>query len=160
MKRKTQFVQGTICLGDKVDIADPGSKKDVWCRKNDIKIVPGEWVCRYHTKMTWGDDEEVSLSMIYHKGIHKQAPKIKDFRRVGWRIGTDTGLAGYFVDKPDYDDDDWQRFVDETYANGEFAWIKGNWFYTRTGGYDGGFDAYIITDDEGRATALMLRFLE
>lgn len=164
MKRKTVFSAGTLTLGNTVDVTDPCYDKNVWCRKNGIKTVPGEYVCEYHTK-NCGEytyhgekriDERVSLSMIYLKDRHKKAPLMRDFTEIG-EIGVDAGLAGYFPDKPDYDDEQWSRFCDNI-KDGD-AWITEDGFFTSSGYGDGGYPVFAIRDENGCATALMIRFL-
>lgn len=163
-RRKTVFSPGTITIGETVDVTDPCYDKSVWCRRNGIKTVPGEYVCEYHTKncgeyMWQGEkhiDERVSLSMIYLKDRHKKAPRIRDFSPIGG-IGVDAGLAGYFPDKPDYDDEQWAKFCDNI-KEGD-AWITEDGYFTSSGYGDGGYTVSAIKDDNGRATALMIEFL-
>ena len=71
-------------------------------------------------------------------------------------IGVDAGLAGFFHNKPDYDDDAWSAFCDRI-RHGD-AWITGDGFYSSSGYGDGGYGVY-AQEHNGEIVALEIRFI-
>ena len=114
---------------DKIDITDPCYNKNVWCRINDFPISAGTYECYIHEKDTsWG-------RRVARIGICKE--KADRYEQKG-SIGVDAGLAGFFINKPDYDDDQWDDFV---YREGK-AWIINDGFYSSSGYGDGCYEVY------------------
>lgn len=131
---------GAMDFGDTVDITDPCYSKDVWCRLNNVRIVPGTYEARANTK----DEGECGVR-VARLGIYK-SPKIYRTDRRTWTaigdIGVDAGLAGIFAHKADFTDDEWVDFCN-TIKEG-FAWafddpaVKG--FCSTSGFGDGCYD--------------------
>ena len=141
----------------KLDITDPCYNKDVWCRKT-IDVTSGKYKCSFFRD---DDTKRIAVSMIELEN------KDYDEDNVNWvfigEIGVDSGLAGYFIDKPDFTSEDkkndlWSEFIDElekedrknkdsleysTYLN-----VKTDGFFTSTGWGDGGYSVYAIYENK------------
>lgn len=154
-KRLMKEVIGKRVFGDTVDATDPCYKKDVWCRMNGIKIVPGEYEC-----VAWMSDEgewgnRVAIIGIYLGGY---VPPKKQMWKIG-SIGVDAGLAGFFENKPDYDNDQWEEFCQKVNKPEDHAWIFPEGFFSSSGYGDGAYDVSARKIGDGRATALEIRFI-
>lgn len=148
----TKYFEGTV------DITDPCYDKDVWCRMT-AEVKPGEYecrICRRAEKVTYGgkeyNDVRVAKIGIYRDGI---VPNVKLMKQIG-EIGVDAGLAGFFMNKPDYNDEEWGDFCDSI-RKGD-AWIKDEGFFSHSGYGDGcyGVYAYKVNNE---ITALEIRFI-
>ena len=150
---------GEIILGETVDITDPGYDRDVWCRMNDVKVVPGTYTCKKytHTSRYTVDGKRISDTRVFISGIYLKDHRLKmeDFEEIG-EIGVDAGLAGYFPCKKDYSEEEWSSFCDRIYKGN--AWLIDDGFCTSSGYGDGCYPVYAIKDETGRATALEIRF--
>ena len=157
MRRKTI---GTMDFHGSVDITDPCYSKDTWCRMNDVKIKEGLYTCVvwHHTeKGKFDEGEPYSYKLVGIIGIYLggQIPLAKDMEEIG-SIGVDAGLAGFFHNKPDYDDDAWSAFC-ERVRNGD-AWLTEDGFYSSSGHGDGGYGVFAHKQD-GEIVALEIRFI-
>ena len=45
MGRLRKKIIGKRVFGSKVEVTDPCYSKDVWCKMDDVEIVPGEYTC-------------------------------------------------------------------------------------------------------------------
>lgn len=142
-----------------VDITDPCYNKDVWCRMNNVKIKDGEYDCIvwYHTEKGRFNgnpyvDKRVGIIGIYHNG---NIPKQNQMIKLG-DIGVDAGLAGFFHNKPDYDDTQWSAFCDQIH-NGD-AWLTADGFYSSSGYGDGFYSVYAKRQND-ELVALEIRFI-
>ena len=138
-----------------VDITDPCYDKDVWCRKNDVKIADGEYLC-----ITWiyrkrgkHPDRRVSIIGIYLNG---DIPGQDDMEIIG-EIGVDTGLAGFFHNKPDYTDTEWSEFCNKIQDGDE--WLTEEGFWSSSGYGDGCYSVYASKNEQGVINALEIRFI-
>lgn len=66
------------------------------------------------------------------------------------------GLAGFFHNKPDFDDEAWSCFCDKV-ANGD-VWLDDTGFYSSSGYGDGCYGVF-ANKKNGEITALEIRFL-
>ncbi len=89
---------------NKLDVTDPCYDKDVWCRMT-VDIIPG--VYNYEVITYDGRCRYLSIkregSGLVRRGL------------VIGEIGVDAGLAGFFENKPDYNDDTWDKICDYLY---------------------------------------------
>lgn len=157
MRRK---IIGVKNFHGSVDITDPCYNKDVWCRKDNVKIKEGEYTCMvwYHTdKGKHSDGTPYSYKLVGIIGIYLDGniPRSKEMEEIG-SIGVDAGLAGFFHDKPDYSDEAWSAFCDRI-AHGD-AWLTDEGFYSSSGYGDGGYGVFAHKQD-GEIVALEIRFL-
>ena len=155
MRRKkigTKYFEGIV------DITDPCYNKDVWCRMT-AEIKAGEYTCYVwrHTEMFEHNGEEykdvrVGVIGIYLGGI---VPPQRSMEYIG-EIGVDAGLAGFFMNKPDYNDDEWEGFCDS--IRDGYAWIKDEGFFSSSGYGDGCYPVY-ANKVNNEITALEIRFI-
>lgn len=142
-----------------VDITDPCYNKDVWCRMNDVKIKEGEYTCLvwYHTDKENYNGEPYAYKVVRIIGIYLDGkiPVQKAMKEIG-SIGVDAGMAGFFHNKPDYDDEAWNAFCDRI-RHGD-AWINEDGFYSSSGYGDGGYGVY-AQEQNGEIVALEIRFI-
>lgn len=145
-------------FGGVVDITDPCYDKDTWCRIN-ATIKDGDYECmvwRQTKKIEHGGqvykDVRVGIIGIYLNGV---IPHQSEFEEIG-SIGVDAGLAGFFINKPDYSDDEWSAFC-VSIREGD-AWIKPEGFFSSSGYGDGCYGVYAHKEN-GEITALEIRFM-
>lgn len=149
---------GTKYFEGVVDITDPCYDKDVWCRMT-AEVKAGEYTCcvwRHAKKMKYNgreyNDIRVGIIGIYLDGI---IPNTKLMKEIG-EIGVDAGLAGFFMNKPDYNDEEWGDFCDSI-RKGD-VWIKDEGFFSSSGYGDGCYPVYAYKID-GEIVALEIRFI-
>jgi len=83
---------GTVTLGPKIQITDPGYTPDLWCSK-EKKILPGEYLCsvRRAPVKEWG------MRTLSIKIQHKDHPDAKiDYSDEITAVPVDSGQAGFF----------------------------------------------------------------
>lgn len=147
---------GTKIFGEKIDITDPCYNKDVWCRMNGVSIAPGSYAC-----VAWTGEDPSFGHRVLIAGIYKDGkiPSQQTMKEIG-DIGVDAGLAGFFEDKPDYNDKQWSEFCDSI-CKGE-AWIKDEGFFTSSGIGDGCYGVYAHrcrgASKDGPFDAIEIRF--
>lgn len=151
-------VAGVIQFGAKIDVTDPCYNRDVWCRINDLEIVPGDYTCVAFIKNTGSWGRRVVTAGIYLNGKIPKASEMECCED----IGVDAGLAGFFDHKPDFTDEQWGRFCDlvDDYPSvvlEDSDFFRG--FVTSSGYGDGGYPLYVARDEHGRICACELRFL-
>ena len=71
-------------------------------------------------------------------------------------IGVDAGLAGFFNNKPDYNDAQWHAFCEQI-LNGN-AWITEDGFFTSSGYGDGSYPVKAFKLN-GKIIALEIQFI-
>lgn len=159
MKKLKEKTIGYKHFSDVVDVTDPCYNKDEWCRLNGIKIKEGDYKCvvwmRPDTVVYDGkeyDDTRVAIIGIYLNGL---VPGEKQMEEIG-EIGVDAGLAGFFMDKPDYTDEQWHDFCNSI-RNG-YAWMKEEGFFSSSG-YGDGFYAVRAFKMNDEITALEIKFI-
>ena len=130
---------GKIELGNKVDITDPCYNKDVWCRMT-VDCEPGEYK-GYIEKVNEGEWGIRIAAVSIFKGTKIWG--VEEMECIGF-IGVDAGLAGFFNDKPDFNDDEWEIFCNKIdgEANGADAWNLYNGIFSRSGYGDGTYNVY------------------
>lgn len=105
MSRKVY--KGTITFTkDVIDVTDPCYNKDVWCRST-LPIKPGEY--------EWQAAEDTGIfgTRIHSLSIFQKGAILRGKRgKTVTYIGVDAGLAGFFEDKPDYDNKEWYAICD------------------------------------------------
>jgi hypothetical protein len=154
---------GTKHFEGVVDITDPCYSKDVWCRMT-AKVKAGEYGCCVWLESVTCDgylgkkytETRVGVIGIYLDGV---VPKQNSMELIG-EIGVDAGLAGFFMNKPDYNDDEWEDFCDSIYGsmNDASAWIKNEGFFSSSGYGDGYYPVYAHKKDN-EIVALEIRFM-
>lgn len=153
---------------EEIAITDPCYNKSVWCRINDIPIVSGLYQCSY-TMITDPEDntniKSIEKTMIVHNeylATHPNADSVFEFKNweyVG-EIGVDSGMAGFFQDKPNFSNAEWSDLCNsidwKKNAYLENSGKPNGWrgFWTGTNS-DGGYPVYGIQEN-GRYVALAI----
>lgn len=157
LRRKTI---GKKHFGPTIEITDPCYDRDVWCRMNHLKIVEGEYTCTIwrHTDRYTYDGREITDTRVGRIGIYLDGiiPPQKKMEEIG-DIGVDAGLAGFFMNKPDYSDNEWLDFCDSI-KKGD-AWIKPEGFFSSSGYGDGGYPVVAAKNENGDITAVEIVFI-
>lgn len=154
MRRKTI---GSMYIDGAVDVTDPCYDRDEWCRMNEVKVKPGEYTCAvWHEKVkeTQSTYNVVGVIGIYLNGF---IPPQRSMEPIG-EIGVDAGLAGFFMNKPDFNDDEWNKFCNTLDFDKDDTWLNDLGFYSVSGHGDGGYNVY-ANKVNGEITALEIRFL-
>ena len=161
MGRFRKKIIGKRVFGSKVEVTDPCYSRDVWCKMDDIEIVPGEYTCvvwmhkdSYEYNGKSYDDTRVGNIGIYLGGV---IPKQKSMVEIG-TIGVDAGVAGFFENKPDYTEEEWDKLCSKIRKG--CAWIFAEGFFSESGFGDGGYTVYAFkSPDSGKITSLEIRFI-
>ena len=149
-----QKFEGNIC------VTDPCYDKNIWCRVNDLDILPGIYNC-YAAK----NESEVRIAACAI--VHKDYEHLvwSDNWAYGNNIGVDAGCAGFFENKPDFDHDAWKeicKYMRERRAQNQETFFLENedWhgFWTESGYGDGGYDFYKL-EKNGKIVALKIVFI-
>lgn len=169
----------------RVDITDPGYNRDVPNRINGLTIRPDRYRSLYQQISGFEEDEITAITKNYSSfevECPEQAVERAEMGMIGkvaalsvvastykvpitddaWEniaeIGVDSGMVGFFTDKPDYSDDEWENLVLYT-ANKGIVFNKSNvgfWGYAGLG--DGIYNVYAIYDDD-EIVALKIKFI-
>lgn len=126
---------GEIELNGTVDITDPCYDKDVWCRMTvdcDAGLYKG-----YIETSNEGEFGKRVASISIFKG--NKIWSIEEMEFIG-TIGVDAGLAGFFNNKQDFNDDEWSELCNR--IGGGNAWNLYNGVFSSTGFGDGIYDVY------------------
>ena len=159
----------------KIGIGDPGYSEVDY--KYDV--VPGNYKCISYTGRQdgWGTRVWMSQIVLNNDKALELADDDKNWEE-GGLISVDAGLAGYFVNKPTFSEENhWLNFCDYTYKKKnhpnniydtclvnncelfktpeEKAW---NGFWTGSGIGDGLYPVYKLKNSEGQIIGLKLNF--
>lgn len=178
--RKIQYISGTLYGKHVADICfekgvisatDPCFSEGRYYRVDNIKIIPGDYQINTYTD----NNGRVRILQI----VLKDENVIKRFNDTyyninrSWRtistdIGVDAGICGFFQCKPNFNDEEWDKFCqDIRYDSEGNLWAgekpeeKG--FFTESGWGDGVYSCHAIRDRVGPnkkygIVALELRF--
>ena len=153
---------------EEIAITDPCYNKSVWCRINDVPIMPGLYRCVYAMISSQEDGiniKSIAQTMIVRDDYLTAHPDIifllqlEDWEYVG-EIGVDSGMAGFFQDKPNFSNAEWSDFCNsidwKKNAHLENSGKPNGWrgFWTGTNS-DGGYPVYGIQEN-GRYVALAI----
>ena len=121
--------------------------------------MDGEYYCNIwnHTEKEIYNGEEFKDTRVGVIGIYLDGiiPPQKQMEYIG-EIGVDAGLAGFFMNKPNYNDDEWNDFCNSIRKGN--AWIKDEGFFSSSGYGDGMYPVYAYKYN-GEIIALEIRFL-
>ena len=167
------YIKGYIEIPDgKVDITDPCYDKDDVFRMNAVAIKQGRYRCRYWKGFKLEQKEKSEAQEEYRKYgfesaeeyIRAETRDIKnrvfileiqhetanasidgsDWKRIG-NIAVDAGMAGFFLDKPDFDDKEWQKLCDYTLGVKAPVYLKRKLGFWSDSGYgDGCYEVYAL----------------
>lgn len=144
-----------------VTATDPCYPKTSFHVVRDIAVKPGDYRCVAWKGRCYYTDREThkrhSYSRIFICGIYLDGkmPNMDDGIEIG-HVGVDAGLAGFFQNKPDYEDAEWFDFCDRI---NEHDWlITPEGFCTESGFGDGYYPVYKFVNDKGEIVGLEIRF--
>lgn len=159
---------GTIVVSDgRVDVTDPCYSKDVWCRTT-LNVKPGTYRC-YVEKVNYGPfGKRNGRIAIIHNSLSK-FPDLRSRKTSVAHIGVDAGLAGFFVDKPDFNDEEWNEFCERLWERDKMNKVHYyfdkfnnskdyNAFYSESGCGDGSYPVDTFENAEGETVGLLLDF--
>lgn len=129
-------------------VTDPCYNYDVWCRMNDVSLVPDDYICvaRFSDEGEWGI--RVAKIGLYRSDAVREEMEKNIHTFVIGSIGVDAGLAGIFEKKVNFTDEQWHDFCndirigDAWMIDGEL--VKG--FFSSSGYGDGGYDVVVHKD--------------
>ena len=160
-------------LFDYVDVTDP-------CYNSNIRVSypcePGKYET-YHTlsdEGEWGN--RVASCAIVHEDYLEDffddpsEMDAEDFiecaNQNGYNlkeavIGVDAGMAGFFDNKPDFDDSEWLRVCDEVKEGKVFhlSFDERDSFFTESGYGDGGYIACSLFNNDDKFVAGIIEFI-
>lgn len=144
---------GKFTFHNQIDITDPCYDKDVWCRTQS-KCKPGEYVgLALERKISdWGN--RIIKLAIYHSDLEE----MPDCQIELCPIGVDAGLAGFFDDKPDFDDKTWGDLCDNVFGTKNYGKMDCG-FWSSSGLGDGEYQVYAHENEEGERDAFEIIFL-
>lgn len=177
MRRKTKYIAeyiGTIEITNgTIDATDPSYGICI-DRVNNIKICNGTYECYavYETKEPNHvarcrlvlDDKKTMKKVLRDMSWHEYLPEDMFWREYSPTVGVDSGIAGFFVNKPDFNEEEWDKFCDDFDDNSHKFIYENNagdsfGFCTESGYGNGIYSVWIIRNNEGKITALEIRFL-
>ena len=145
MKKLKKQVRGTFTF-DKgiVSVTDPCYNDDIWCRMNNVKIIPGKYNCiSYIDNLS----KRTFICQICLQG-HNSPQQYSKKECIG-SIGVDAGIAGFYQDKPNYSEEEWYDFCEAIKTNNFDYLINEHGFCTSSGYGDGSYDVYAYRCKEG-----------
>lgn len=151
---------GNMWFDSKIDIADPCYKKGADVGLYDVKIKPGVYLCR--VEKVFLDDGEKAVSSIFIRHTDSLTEKNLKYEHLDI-IGVDSGLAGFFNDKKDYDREEWLDFCKRVYDPPtpveKKAYIIDDGFFSQTGLGDGDYDVGVWRGRDGDIVRLCITFI-
>ena len=145
-----------------VTVTDPCYDRDIRSQ-TDVKLPEGEYECYYDEsdEGCWG--VRISRIAIVKKGCgFKLDSEVYSTHNVG-TAPVDAGLCGFFINKPDYDDEAWAKFcddleeIDKDGCKNVYHTAEG--FFTSSGYGDGEYEVLTLEDHHG-VFGLMVIFIE
>ena len=153
----------------KVDIADPSSDRGEY---STLDVRPGIYCCKAYTEKG-KENSPVWICMIvrandFGKGRCgvREIGNEKNWEKVA-SVKVFTGLAGFFVGKPDFTSAEWEKFCEDLNHGQKTMFIHpfarekapADGFFTYSGNGDGEYPVYAIKKN-GKIVALEIRFNE
>lgn len=162
--QESKSVMGYMPVKESVDVTDPCYDRDVWCRMNTVKVLPGDYECSYFEANfpceydgEIEDDYRVTRARIVHKD-YVNAVKDDSFLKEIGEIGVDAGLAGFFDNKPDFDGEAWHEFC-HMMSRDKKAYLTDLGFWAESGYGDGGYPVYAMSNEDGVIVGLEIAFI-
>lgn len=146
--------------GNQVDITDPCYDKDVWCRTTQ-ELPEGEYDCWIELEDCGDWGKRVALSQIIKNGLDNSDIYTRTYVA---EIGVDAGLAGFFDNKPDYNDDAWDDFCDmldgKAWVVDENTAAKCDGFFTSSGFGDGCYAVIELRGKDDKIIGYEIEFIK
>ena len=140
-----------------MDVTDPCYDSDVWCRTTLKNVLPGLYKCFYHMDKlkVWGD--RTWSCRVVHKDYLDIVSKNPRF---AGKVGVDAGLCGFFDNKPDYTDAEWDALCDKLDFNAEpTSYVLPYGCFTSSGIGDGVYNFFVWKNKDKKIVAAEIRFL-
>lgn len=155
-------IVGTHCFDERpITATDPRYDAGTSYTIENINVKPGKYECvAWKGRLYYKDDngKRKSYQRVFKCGIYHinenftgEEPKEK----IG-EIGVDTGLAGFFQDKPNYDNEAYKDLHNRTHIHDYLIIDEG--FLTSTGWGDGIYPVYAYRNSNGEIFALEIDF--
>ncbi len=149
-------------FGSTMDVTDPCYNRDVWCRINELPFKEGTYRCSVYVASNeetdgWGE----RVASIWIEPDMPVELKKSAYKQIG-SIGVDSGMAGFFTNKPDFNDQQWQELVDlicQNESKGERAFVTEDGFFSSSGYGDGSYPVYAVKNKDGVIVAMYIKFL-
>ena len=143
---------GEMYFGKVIDVTDPCYDRDDWGRTS-VDVVPGTYDC-YATHTETGRVAEI---FIKRKDSHSVRTRMID------TIGVDAGLAGFFNNKKDYTNSDWDelchKISDLDDVDGSYTYFLNDGFFSSSGWGDGEYAVFANYDENGEIVGLKIEFI-
>jgi hypothetical protein len=144
---------GTFTLGNEVDITDPCYDYDTWCRMT-TECKPGEYTAYIKVSNT-GDWGNIVEYIAIYKDNETDYAHNGQMHTIG-SIGVDSGCAGFFNNKPNYNDEEWYSLVDEMNPNENNVYVMPYGIFSDSGYGDGEYWVYANKE----RSAFGIRFID
>ena len=151
----TKYFEGTVTVTDPCYNRGSGG----WTKEVEVKAGEYECIIWKSREVYTYEGREVVERRVGNIGIYynRLIPPQTMMEHIG-DISVDAGLAGFFMNKPDYNDDEWSEFCDSI-RKGD-AWIKDEGFFSSSGYGDGVYPVYAIKKHgSSEIIGLEIRFL-
>lgn len=143
-------VEMTVGKGERVTVTDPCYNTEDW---NQIESdLPEGRYCLF----IGGDGKGVMNLMILNEKFIRYKDLDTDFEG---SIGVDSGMAGFFIHKPNFrEQEEWIEFLDEYVNNKSTEYLECPWgLFSHTYSGDGQYDVYGVYHGKDKA-GLMIDF--
>lgn len=168
MEKNTKYTNeyvGTIKITNGfIDATDPCYDNDVTSyRVTGIEVCNGDYKC--YAVYDKREPNRVACCRIVldDEETMQKVENGKSWRGYSSYVGVDSGTAGFFVNKPDFNNEEWDDFCSNLDDNG-YKFIYENiakdsvGFCTESGYGDGLYPVWIIRNSKRKITALEIRF--
>ncbi len=144
-----------------IDVTDPCYDKENEEKKIrfSLPIQNGKYDCLFTRK-----DQRVSSCSIVLNGVDES--KLVNEWTVVDTIFVDSGLAGFFIDKPDYTDKEWKSLCNELADKDKKSsrdlhgvYMRKDAFFTSSGLGDGQYEVFISLRDD-KIVAVKIQFID
>lgn len=152
-KRHKSITIGTYEFNSgSIDVSDPGYARSVWCRHTAHPIKPGKYVGAVLVNQKHGGHMALA---ICHEDFACDNIFELDYENWEFEIGSDSGLVGFFQNKPDFSKNEWKAYCDNYFNTSNKGIIDcGIWAHTFDG--DGSFDVFSKRDKDNQIVAMMI----
>lgn len=131
----TKMIEMYVDWGDVVTVTDPCYDRGTWCTKEVSGLKEGRYVASPSV------ERPEKFKIVHEDFLEKTLEK----EYIG-EIGVDSGMAGFFVDKPDYKTtEEWEAFLkDNNVLGNRGAFRCGSGVFSDTYWGDGSYRTYAL----------------
>jgi len=162
---------GTIRLTKgEVLATDPCYDKGTWCTVPIKNVRAGNYKAyiKELNEGEWGN--RIAKLYLVHEDYNPEELNFVEIPDLD--AGVDAGVCGFFEDKPNYDDDNWDKLCDNEfemagdskgYPNYGIATLDNNFkcigVWSESGYGDGGYPVYTASDKSGYVIGMMIEYI-